>query len=79
MRSLLWGNDCKQTQESYCLSNICSVKALFDEDITASTDKDMGMITTAIGFSLSFFLALYKYEIGHKLQSETITAGILRE
>lgn len=33
------------------------------------------MVTTAIGFSLSFFLALYKYEIGHKLQSLTITAG----
>lgn len=55
------------------------MKSLFDEDITASTDKDMGMITTAIGFSLSFFLALYKFEIGHKLQSQTITAGILSE
>ena len=52
-----------------------SVKSLFDEDITAETDKDIGMVTTAIGFSLSFFLALYKYEVGHKLQSLTITAG----
>jgi divalent metal cation (Fe/Co/Zn/Cd) transporter len=52
-----------------------SVKSLFNEDITAQTDKDIGMVTTAIGFSLSFFLALYKYEIGHKLQSLTITAG----
>jgi hypothetical protein len=51
------------------------VKSLFDEDITAETDKDIGMVTTAIGFSLSFFLALYKYEVGHKLQSLTITAG----
>jgi divalent metal cation (Fe/Co/Zn/Cd) transporter len=51
------------------------VKSLFEEDITAQTDKDIGMVTTAIGFSLSFFLALYKYEIGHKLQSLTITAG----
>lgn len=51
------------------------MKSLFDEDVTAETDKDIGMATTAIGFSLSFFLALYKYEIGHKLQSLTITAG----
>lgn len=54
------------------------MKALFDEDVTASTDKDIGMITTAVGFSLSFFLALYKYEVGHKLQSQAITAGISR-
>ena len=52
-----------------------SMKTLFDEDVTASTDKDIGIVSTSIGFSLAFFLAMYKYEVGHKLKSMTITAG----
>lgn len=51
------------------------MKTLFDEDVTASTDKDIGIVSTSIGFSLAFLLAMYKYEVGHKLKSMTITAG----
>lgn len=52
-----------------------SIRSLLEDEVTKATDKDIGLIATSIGLCFSFFLALYKYEVGNQLQSLTILAG----
>jgi divalent metal cation (Fe/Co/Zn/Cd) transporter len=53
-----------------------SIRMLFNEAKTKSSDEDIGLGASGLGLFCGLFLAIYKQKVGYELDSLTITAGI---
>jgi hypothetical protein len=56
-----------------------SIRMLFDEVKTKSSDEDIGLGASGLGLFCGLFLAIYKQKVGYELDSLAISAGIKRQ